>query len=454
MCECNCAVATCNVPTDLNSNGTSTCEKTLVNGTLNENIQIHCAAGSKLTTVVFSESVANVTGFVKFVSAISVTSISAPHLQTSNGLVITTRPDLESSPLSLDSLDLSSYSGSTDNVLIMNCPNLLEVSFPKLAQTDGDFAVKSCVKLKTISAPLLTSAAHLEIKNNLNALTTLQLPALSSLTQATFQHLAVLSALDLPALKTVTGYFYISHSPDNDEKNTALESVSLPEFTSGDSLLLETNPALKTLDLPKLVNLTGYFKTVFNDAITSITAPELTYVGILIHANNAKLSEVYHPKLVENPTASEGSDKCRVVRGEDVDLNFTVPHKDYIIDDWVQNCSAGLETVNVVYSELYPPPPSPPPSPPSSSDVTVRCRPRVAAATSPTKKSIGRVTGYRRASVALANRLDMTYAHVPATYGVGSIASARPRGSGGDGASGVRLARRPRTSWLCSNRTS
>jgi hypothetical protein len=231
MCECNCAVATCNVPTDLNSNGTSTCEKTLVGGTLNENIQIGpCAAGSALTTVVFSESVANVTGFVKFVSAISVTSISAPHLQTSNGLVITTLPEFESSPLSLNSLDLSSYSGSTDNVLIMNCPFLLEVSFPKLAQTDGDFAVKSCVKLKTISAPLLTSAAHLEIKNNLNALTTLQLPALSSLTQATFQHLAALSALDLPALKTVTGYFYISHSPQNDQKTPLWNPYRCPSL--------------------------------------------------------------------------------------------------------------------------------------------------------------------------------------------------------------------------------
>ena len=313
-----------------------------------------------MTTVVFSDSVQNVAGSIK-VSGNTVTNISAPYLQTSNGLRI--------QATKVVSFDLSNYSASEADIEIISCANLVEVSFPKLTQTTGKFQVSNSVKVETISAPLLASVAQMDIKNNMNALTTLELPAFSSASesQVVFQSLPVLKALNLPALKTVAGIFYVSpHGSDSGKQNAALESIALPEFTAGTTLVVKYNPALKTLDLPKLVNLTRVFQTYNNDAITSITAPELASVGGLSHSDSPKLTEVYHPKLVENQDAVENVSpaKCKVQQNTvGVQLQFTVPHKDYIIDDWVTNCSAGLQTVTTVYSELYPPPPPPPPPP-------------------------------------------------------------------------------------------
>ena len=363
-CTCDCAAATCTVPTDLiAADAKKTCDtnQNLVGATLNENIEITCEGGSStLTTVVFSDSVQNVAGSIK-VSGNTVTNISAPYLQTSNGLRI--------QATKVVSFDLSNYSASEADIEIISCANLVEVSFPKLTQTTGKFQVSNSVKVETISAPLLASVAQMDIKNNMNALTTLELPAFSSASesQVVFQSLPVLKALNLPALKTVAGIFYVSpHGSDSGKQNAALESISLPEFTAGTTLVVKYNPALKTLDLPKLVNLTRVFQTYNNDAITSITAPELASVGGLSHSDSPKLTEVYHPKLVENQDAVENVSpaKCKVQQNTvGVQLQFTVPHKDYIIDDWVTNCSAGLQTVTTVYSELYPPPPPPPPPP-------------------------------------------------------------------------------------------
>ena len=166
-CTCDCAAATCYLPTDLIApDAKKTCDtnQNLVGATLNENIEITCEGGSStLTTVVFSDSVQNVAGSIK-VSGNTVTNISAPYLQTSNGLRI--------QATKVVSFDLSNYSASEADIEIISCANLVEVSFPKLTQTTGKFQVSNSVKVEAISAPLLL-VAQMDIKNNMNALTTL-----------------------------------------------------------------------------------------------------------------------------------------------------------------------------------------------------------------------------------------------------------------------------------------
>jgi hypothetical protein len=203
-CTCDCAAATCTVPTDLIAAKDKTCaaNKNLDGFTLNENIEIACSS-SKLTTVVFSDAVRNVAGKITL-SGNMVTNISAPYLQTSNGLKI--------QATKVVSFDLSNYSASEADIEIISCANLVEVSFPKLTRTTGKFQVSNSVRVETISAPLLASVAEMDIRNSMNALTTLELPAFSSASGSTvnFQSLPVLKALNLPALKTVAGAFYVS----------------------------------------------------------------------------------------------------------------------------------------------------------------------------------------------------------------------------------------------------
>jgi len=116
-----------------------------------------------------------------------------------------------------------------------------------------------------------------------DALTTVSLPALTTMDNYCLSYNDALTTVSLPALTTM----------DNDclSYNDALTTVSLPVLTTMDNYCLSYNDALTTVSLPALTAMGNYCLS-YNDALTTVSLPALTTMDNYCLRKNQALTTV------------------------------------------------------------------------------------------------------------------------------------------------------------------
>ena len=155
--------------------------------------------------------------------------------------------------------------------LIQTCPLLTTVSFPLLVSA-GQLTI-SGTKINSLNLNSLTIAKSLEIIGP-DFLTSISLPALTIAENIFINNHPQLTAVSMPALVkagiTGTGYtgVYISAS-------SALSSLNLPQLTTTDILTVTGSTALTSVNVPALTT-AGTFSFISSPQLTSLSFPSLT----------------------------------------------------------------------------------------------------------------------------------------------------------------------------------
>jgi hypothetical protein len=166
--------------------------------------------------------------------------------------------------------------------LIVSNTTLTSLSLPNLVEVDGFFNCQLNPALTSVSLPALTTIGHVAFSGN-EELTSLNLPNLATAGGMSI-FVNKLTSLSLPKLVSVAlefDFVVVSGTAD------PLTSLSLPELaTVGTEFGVRHTLLLTDLTLPKLATVGGGFQVEGNFALTNLTAPALATVqGFRIMAN-------------------------------------------------------------------------------------------------------------------------------------------------------------------------
>jgi hypothetical protein len=196
----------------------------------------------------------------------------------------------EGALLSLSAPVLARVGGS----LSVSAQSLPGVSLPALRIVSDEIYVVGSA-LARLDLPNLETAGRLDIYGQ-NALTTLSLPALTSLNWALdIEYNNSLTSVDLPSLTTISdsdGYLglYVS-------RNSALTTLHLPLLARSGRAGLFDNAALQSVTLPNLESLSGALYMELNPALERVELPTLSRVGWLTFKDNPALVALELPAL-------------------------------------------------------------------------------------------------------------------------------------------------------------
>jgi hypothetical protein len=157
----------------------------------------------------------------------------------------------------------------TGNLIVSNT-TLTSLSLPNLIQVDGFFNCQVNGALTSVSLPALTTIGHVAFTGN-EQLTSLNLPNLATANGMTL-FVDKLTSLSLPKLVSI-----LNELDFEVLGNTPLTSLSLPELATVTDFTVRGTLLLTDLALPKLATVDG-FRVDENAALTSLTAPALATV--------------------------------------------------------------------------------------------------------------------------------------------------------------------------------
>jgi hypothetical protein len=183
---------------------------------------------------------------------------------------------------------------------------LTTIELPSLTTVEGDLAIGG-LNVTTFSLPALTTVGGELVLSATTSLTTFNLPVLTSVGHLSVN--AALTSFSLPALTTVSGYLGVMGNPSltsfslpvltsvgimmNVGGNTALTSFSLPMLTTvGQGLWVNDNTALTSFSLPALTTVGGDLWVSNDTALTTFSVPALNWIlGNLTVQSNSALPE-------------------------------------------------------------------------------------------------------------------------------------------------------------------
>jgi hypothetical protein len=179
-------------------------------------------------------------------------------------------------------------------VLVVGCGKSSDprVATPPVITFDctGNVAITTSAEMIAFAAQACTSVTGtLFFKGG--DLTSVNLPALTTVRDLDVSSTTALTTFSLPALTTISGYLSV-------QSNTALTSLTLPGLTTiGRDLLVANNSALTSLTLPGLTTFGGYLLVANNTTLTSFSLPALTTVRTLDVSGNPALTSLSLPAL-------------------------------------------------------------------------------------------------------------------------------------------------------------
>ena len=223
----------------------------------------------------------------------------------------------------LSDFDFADVTGKIGDDAFWSCTSLTEVNAPKITEI-GKYSFADCVNLASFSAAKLEvigDGAFSTITNvkQTNKIVNLSLPSLKEIGEGAFYFNKNLKNANLPSLNKLG-----NHAFDN---CTALESISfsadlknVTEYAFFGCINLKSfdvshvttfeEAAFYGVPLPKALNLNaaeniGLYAFYFDknatgleeSALESVSAPNLTYIGIYAFYNNENLKSVSAPKL-------------------------------------------------------------------------------------------------------------------------------------------------------------
>ncbi|MDR1597720.1 MAG: leucine-rich repeat domain-containing protein, partial [Holosporales bacterium] len=181
--------------------------------------------------------------------------------------------NLVNNPPKLKYLELSHWGTPTLNVSFQGSNLTHFIGFADVTNITADSCFSSCRALTSVSLPAITSITGYCFAS-CDSLTSISLPALTSTTENCFSSCPALTSVSLPALTSIP-------QPDCFAYCNALTSISLPALTSiaGSSCFDYCN-ALTSVSLPALTSITGP-SCFFNcSVLASITfSDQITEVG-------------------------------------------------------------------------------------------------------------------------------------------------------------------------------
>ena len=177
------------------------------------------------------------------------------------------------------------------------------ISLPQLGKVGGTFHLY-LPHAKELTFPSLSVIGKtLSIDKN-KSLTSFEFPKLTHVHSLTLRENKALVSVNLPQLVSVVECVSVY-------RNGHLQAISLPRLSSiGHGLSIDKNPSLRTIDMPVLVTVGKDEKKIrggpkymnivyvnFNNALTEVAFPSLSFVsGLKIH-DNKRLSVVKLPAL-------------------------------------------------------------------------------------------------------------------------------------------------------------
>jgi hypothetical protein len=161
--------------------------------------------------------------------------------------------------------------------------NLKTISFPKLTGIMSTMIVNG-VGITSLQLPVLTNVDLDMQLLYLDSLTTVEFPKLqrvlqSVIFQGTFTN-NTLETISFPALGTIGGDFYVTSYSN-------LVSVKLAALTRVSTISITGEPALTTIEAPKLTTTDFHADFSYNPALTTLNVNALTKVGGQFHLENA-----------------------------------------------------------------------------------------------------------------------------------------------------------------------
>ena len=171
-----------------------------------------------------------------------------------------------------ENTNMTTISGSS---AFSNCFSLTSINLPALTTISGS-AFSNCYSLTSINLPALTTISGGSAFYSCSSLTSINLPALTTISSSAFYSCSSLTSINLPALTTISGgsAFYSCSS---------LTSINLPALTTISSSsafqycysLTSINlPALTTISSSAFYSCSSLVSFLFYNTFTSLLQPQ------------------------------------------------------------------------------------------------------------------------------------------------------------------------------------
>lgn len=242
-------------------------------------------------------------------------SIELPKLQTAEGVVLADLPHLAT-------IDLSQLATLTGDMGLARLPRVAQLSLPLLTSVSA-LSVNEMAALGTLSAPMLTGGAKTEIHMEKDPkVTAVDLPAVASLYVLYLVELAGLANISLPAATSI-GVLTIGEAPALTTASFAklaavngvklinvgkLPLVDVPQLASLSALEIRGTPSLIELGSLSTAPVSLEHLVLESTGLTTVSFPKLAAVGPLFLSKNPALTTLSLPELrqVSTPTAYVG----------------------------------------------------------------------------------------------------------------------------------------------------